>query len=112
MKNIVANEIDKIRKIFNKKNLLQKFTMKRIVIFFALIIISISFTLFFYFQQQSENRIKNTIFEQQLKEQTDKTKAIAEIIKSTLFLIKASLQGLAYSIYLQEGDFVPTILII
>jgi signal transduction histidine kinase len=106
MKNIVANEIDKIRKIFNKKNLLQKFTMKRIVIFFALIIISISFTLFFYFQQQSENRIKNTIFEQQLKEQTDKTKAIAEIIKSTLFLIKASLQGLAYSIYLQEGDFV------
>jgi signal transduction histidine kinase len=106
MKNIVANEIDKIRKIFNKKNLLQKFTMKRIVIFFALIIISISFTLFFYFQQQSENRIKNTIFEQQLKEQTDKTKAIAEIIKSNLFLIKASLQGLAYSIYLQEGDFV------
>jgi signal transduction histidine kinase len=106
MKNIVANEIDKIRKIFNKKNLLQKFTMKRIVIFFALIIISISFTLFFYFQQQSENRIKNTIFEQQLKEQTDKTKAIAENIKSNLFLIKASLQGLAYSIYLQEGDFV------
>lgn len=106
MKNIVANKIDKIRKIFNKKNLLQKLTMKRTVILFALIIISISFTLFFYFQQQSENRIKNTIFEQQLKEQTGKTKAIAENIKSNLFLIKASLQGLAYSIYLQEGDFV------
>ncbi len=102
----ILDKIDNIRKIFNKNIYLhQKLNGRRIIIIFALIIISISFTLFFYFQQQSENRIKNTIFEQQLKNQMDTTKALAENIKSNLFFIKASLQGLAYSKYLQEGDF-------
>ena len=102
----ILDKIDNIRRIFNKNIYLhQKLNGRRIIIIFALIIISFSFTLFFYFQQQSENRIKNTIFEQQLKNQMDTTKALAENIKSNLFFIKASLQGLAYSKYLQEGDF-------
>jgi signal transduction histidine kinase len=102
---MIADKINKIKKILNKKDHLhQIFTLKRTVIIFALIIISISFTLFFYFQQQSENRIINTIFEQQQKDQMHTTKALAENIKSNLFLIKTSLQGLAYSKHLQEGD--------
>ena len=103
---MVLGKFDKIRKIFNKKDPPhQKWTVKRTVVISALIIISISFTLFFYFQQQSENSIKNTIFEQQKKNQMDTTKAISENIKSNLILIMASLQGLADSKYLQQGDF-------
>ncbi|MER5174705.1 MAG: sensor histidine kinase [Candidatus Nitrosocosmicus sp.] len=103
---MVQGKFDKIRKIFNKKDPPhQKWTVKRTVVISALIIISISFTLFFYFQQQSENSIKNTIFEQQKKNQMDTTKAISENIKSNLILIMANLQGLADSEYLQQGDF-------
>jgi signal transduction histidine kinase len=92
--------------MFNKNiHFHKKIDGRLTVIIFALIIILTSFTLFFYFQQQSENRIKNTIFEQQQKEQMDTTKALAENIRSNLFFIKANIQGLAYSKYLQEGDF-------
>ena len=45
-----------------------KWTLKKKVIVITLIIISISFVLFFYFQHQSEFRIRDIIFEQQRKE--------------------------------------------
>ncbi|HXT85000.1 MAG TPA: cache domain-containing protein, partial [Verrucomicrobiae bacterium] len=82
-----------------------QWTIKKKVIILTLIIISISFVLFFYFQHQSEFRIRDIIFEQQRKDQIDNTKAIAEIIKSNLLYIRANLQGLAHSKYLQEGDY-------
>jgi signal transduction histidine kinase len=96
---IVINIKEKIVKY------LEKWTIKKIVIVFSLIIIASSFILFFYFQHQSESRIRNTIFEQQKKDQIDITKAIAEIIKSNLLYIRANLQGIVHSKYLQEGDF-------
>ncbi len=67
--------------------------------------ISISFALFFYFQNQTETEIKESIFEQQKKNQVDKTKAIAENVESTLNLIMAKLEGLSSSEALQQGDF-------
>ncbi len=86
-------------------NYLKKWAIKKIVILFTLIIISISFILFFSFQHQSEFRIRDIILEQQQKDQVDTTKAIAEIIKWNLLYIRANLQGLAHSKYLQEGDY-------
>ncbi|MDP8907242.1 MAG: hypothetical protein M3M87_03380, partial [Thermoproteota archaeon] len=68
-------------------------------------IISISFALFFYFQNQTESEIKEGIFEQQRKNQIDKTKAIAESVESTLILIMAKLEGLSTSEVLQQGNF-------
>lgn len=70
-----------------------------------MIIISISFALFFYFQNQTESEIKESIFEQQQKNQIDKTKAIAENVESTLNLIMAKLEGLSTSEVLQQGTF-------
>ncbi|MDQ6724287.1 MAG: sensor histidine kinase [Thermoproteota archaeon] len=103
---MVLSKFAKIRKIIIKKDYLhQRWTVRRTVIISALIIISFSFVLFFYFQQQSEKSIKNTIFEQQQKNQMDTTKAISENIKLNLLLIMTSLHGLADSKYLQTGDF-------
>ncbi len=70
-----------------------------------MLIISISFALFFYFQNQTESEIKESIFEQQQKIQIDKTKAIAENVESTLNLIMAKLEGLSTSEVLQQGNF-------
>jgi signal transduction histidine kinase len=96
----------KIKRLFNKKDHLdQKYSIKRVIIIITLIIIGISFALFFYFQYQYENRIKNTIFDQHLKDQMDTTKALSENIKFNLILISTSLHGLAYSKYLQDKDF-------
>ena len=69
-----------------------------------MIIISISFALFFYFQDRTESEIKEGIFEQQQKNQIDKTKAIAENVESTLNLIMAKLEGLSTSKVLQQGN--------
>jgi hypothetical protein len=96
----------RIKRLFNKKDHLdQKYSVKRSIIIITLIIIAISFALFFYFQHQYENRIKNTIFDQHLKDQMDSTKALSENVKSNLILISTGLHGLAYSKYLQDGDF-------
>ncbi len=79
--------------------------VKKTVFICTLIIISISFALFFYFQNQTEREIKESIFEQQQKNQIDKTKAIAEYVESTLNLIMAKIEGLATSEALQQGNF-------
>ncbi|MDQ4072954.1 MAG: sensor histidine kinase [Thermoproteota archaeon] len=78
---------------------------KKTVIIFTVIIILASFTLFFYFQIETETSIINSIFEQQEQIQKNTTRALAQHIQSDLNLIEAKLQGLANSRYLQEGDF-------
>lgn len=52
------------------------------------------FCIFFYFQNQTESEIKESIFEQQQKNQIDKTKSIAENVESALNLIMAKLGGI------------------
>ena len=90
-----------LRKDPNNKN----WPVKKTVFTCTLIIISISFALFFYFQDRTEIEIKESIFEQQQKNQIDKTKAIAENVESTLNLITAKLEGLSTSKVLQQGNF-------
>jgi signal transduction histidine kinase len=76
---------------------------KAVVISIVLIII-ISFSLFFYFQQETEHQIRNGIFEQYKKNQEENTRALAQHIQSDLGSIEARLQGLAYSRIIQEVE--------
>jgi signal transduction histidine kinase len=95
--------IQGIKKIFKKeKNGNQKWTVRKTAVISALIIITVSFGLFYYSQQETEKQIRDSIFELQQDNQIRTTKAIAENIKSDLNLIMAKLQSLSYSKELQE----------
>ena len=80
-------------------------SVKTTIIFFTAIIISISFILFFYFQQQTEQKIKDNILEQQMQNQKDNTRSLSQHIQSDLNLIMARLQGLALLHISSKGRF-------
>ncbi|MGB7954214.1 MAG: hypothetical protein WCF23_09555, partial [Candidatus Nitrosopolaris sp.] len=63
-----------------------------------------SYGLFFYLQKNTEDGIRNSLFEQQKQRQLDSTRAISQHISSDLDSVLARLQGLANSIYLQQGE--------
>ena len=69
-----------------------------------LLIIAVSYGLFFYLQKGTEDSIRNRLFEQQEQRQLDSTRAISQHISSDLDSVMARLQGLANSIYLQQGE--------
>ncbi len=94
-----------MKKIKNTYLRLHYRSVKKTVIIFTIIIIVASFTLFFYFQIETETSIINSIFEQQEQIQKNTTRALAQHIQSDLNLIESKLEGLANSKYLQEGDF-------
>ena len=71
---------------------------------FIVLIIVISYTLFFYLQSTTETNTRNSIFEQQKALQMQSTQALSQRISSDLNLIMARLQGLADSSYLQQAD--------
>ncbi len=67
-------------------------------------IISISYGLFFYFQDIAESNIKNNLFAQQRDRQIEATRTHSQHIGSDLGLVEARLESLSNSIYLQQGD--------
>ena len=69
-----------------------------------ILIIIISYSLFYYQEKIAEENIKNEMFLQQRDEQIESTKIMAEHISSDLKLIMSILQGLTDSIYLQQGE--------
>jgi signal transduction histidine kinase len=77
--------------------------VKEISIISIILIIIISYGLFFYLQNITEHSIRSSLFEQQEERQVQATKAISEHIGSDLRLVMSILQGLAGSAYLQEG---------
>jgi signal transduction histidine kinase len=77
---------------------------KVIAIISVVLIISISYGLFFYFQDITERNIKNNLFAQQRDRQVMATKVLSQNIASDLGLVEARLEGLSNSIYLQQGD--------
>jgi len=77
---------------------------KVVAIISVVLIISISYGLFFYFQDITERNIKNNLFAQQRDRQVMATKVLSQNIASDLGLIEARLEGLSNSIYLQQGD--------
>src|SRR6478672_5832670 len=96
----------KVREWLDKKNFgFPCLSVKKTIIISTMTIILISFILFFYFQQQTEQSIKDNIFGQQIQDQKVATRSLAQHIQSDLNLIMAKLQGLAYSTYLQRQDF-------
>ena len=77
--------------------------VKRLGIISIILIIGGSYALFFYLQNITENSIKNRLFDQQKQKQLESTKAISQHISSDFDSVMARLQGLANSVYLQNG---------
>jgi signal transduction histidine kinase len=77
---------------------------KEVAIIFIISIVVISYGLFFYLQNNTENNIRNSLFEQQKQRQIESTQALSRHIDSDLDSIMARLQSLANSVYLQQGD--------
>ena len=77
---------------------------KLIAIISIVFIISISYGLFFYFQDITERNIKNNLFAQQRDRQIDATRTLSQHIGSDIGLVEARLESLSNSIYLQQGD--------
>lgn len=67
-------------------------------------IIALSYGLLFYLHNITEKEVRKSIFDQQVQRQMEATKSISEHISSDLSLVMNMLDGLANSIYLQEGD--------
>jgi signal transduction histidine kinase len=77
---------------------------KQIGIIVTILIIIISFGLFFYQQNITEENVRNSLFVQHREGQMESTRNMAERISSDLRLILSILQGLAGSTYLQQGE--------
>ncbi|MGB7960901.1 MAG: HAMP domain-containing sensor histidine kinase, partial [Nitrososphaeraceae archaeon] len=77
----------------------------KVILFSIVIIITISYGLFFYLQDNIENNLRNQLFEKQEKLQIESTLALSRHIGSDLDSIMARLQMLANSDLLQQGDF-------
>jgi hypothetical protein len=67
-------------------------------------IIALSYGLLFYLHNITEQEVRKSLFDQQVQRQMEATKSISEHISSDLSLVMNMLDGLANSIYLQEGD--------
>lgn len=63
-----------------------------------------SFALFFYIQQRAQDDVKASLFERQKDVQQEATRRISEHIESDLTLVINTIEGLANSHYLQQGD--------
>ncbi len=79
---------------------------KELAIIFIISIIVISYGLFFYLQNNTENNIRSSLFEQQKQRQIESTQALSRHIGSDLDSVMARLQSLANSVYLQQADLV------
>ncbi|MCI0565539.1 MAG: sensor histidine kinase [Nitrososphaera sp.] len=70
----------------------------------VLLIAIFSFALFFYIQNLSQENIKTTLFERESAAQVEATRRMSEHIGSDLDLVINTIEGLANSYYLQQGD--------
>ncbi|HKO65372.1 MAG TPA: sensor histidine kinase [Candidatus Nitrosocosmicus sp.] len=88
-----------------KESISTFFILKNSIYVAAIFIVIIPLITFFYLQHETENSIRNSIFEQQKQVQLDSNRAIAHHLQSDIQLIISRLQGLAMSGNIQEGDF-------
>jgi signal transduction histidine kinase len=77
---------------------------KEVGVISTILIIVVSYGLFFYQQSVTEENVRNSLFVQQRDRQMEATKNMAGYITSDLRLVLSILQGLAGSSYLQEGE--------
>lgn len=78
---------------------------KIIIVISVVLIITISYGLFFYLQNNIEDNLREQLFEKQKRLQIESTLALSRHIGSDLDSIMARLQMLANSDLLQQGDF-------
>jgi hypothetical protein len=77
---------------------------KEIGIISTILIILISYGLFFYLQNITEENVKNSLFIHQRDRQMESTKAMAQHISSDLQSVIYILQGIGDSVYLQQDE--------
>ena len=77
---------------------------KILAIISIVLIIGISYGLFFYLENTTEQNIRNSIFQQQLQNQLKDIQALSRHIGTDLTLVVDNLHGLANSVYIQQGD--------
>jgi signal transduction histidine kinase len=77
---------------------------KLLAVISIVLIIIISYGIFFYLENTTEQNVRNSVFEQQLQNQLKDTEALSRHIGTDLNLVVDNLHGLANSIYLQQGD--------
>jgi len=78
--------------------------VKQIGVISILLIVILSYGLFFYVQSITESNIKESLFVQQRQRQLESTRSISNNIGSDINLILLMLDGLANSLYLQQGE--------
>jgi signal transduction histidine kinase len=81
----------------------------KVTILSVVLIIAVSYGLFFYLQNNTENNIRNSLFEQQRERQIESTEALSRHIGSDLDLIMSKLEPLANSDILQQGNLAENI---
>jgi signal transduction histidine kinase len=77
---------------------------KKVALIFVIVIVSISYGLFFYLQNNTENNVRNSLFEQQKQQQIDSTESLSRHVGSSMDSIMARLQAVSNSDLLQQGD--------
>ena len=89
---------------FKKYRSIFPLNTQKITILSIILIIGISYGLFFYLQNNTEKNIRNSLFDQQKQRQIDATEALSHHISSDLDSIMARLQMLTNSAILQQGE--------
>jgi uncharacterized membrane protein len=77
---------------------------KLLAIISIVLIIAISYGLFFYLENITEQNIRNRIVERELQNQLKDIQALSRHIGTDLTVVVDNLHGLANSIYIQQGD--------
>ena len=77
---------------------------KEIGVISIVIIVSLSYGLYFFLQGLTEDSINTSLFEQQRLRQLDTNNAISQHISSDLDSIESRLKVIANSVYAQQGN--------
>ena len=78
--------------------------IKKIGIISIILIIVVSYGIFFYLGNSTEANVRTSLFNDQKQRQIDVTRAISQHINSDLNFVLANLRGLASSAYIQQGE--------
>jgi flagellar basal body-associated protein FliL len=76
---------------------------KEIGIISIILIVALSYGIYFFLQDNTEDSIKQSLFEQQRQRQLDTNKAISQHIAYNMDVILTNLKVVANSIYVQQG---------
>ena len=78
--------------------------IKEIGIISIILIIVVSYGIFFYLENSTEANVRTSLFNDQKQRQIDVTTAISQHINSDLNFVLANLRGLANSAHIQQGE--------